>query len=95
MASPDDVWPHDFREAVAELEPLPLERRIGGLWDLLLARLGPRGCEVAALELDDIDWRAGLLRADHRCWRVRRHIVRDESPAGGRTAGGPTSGRLE
>ena len=23
MASPDDVWPHDFREAVAELEPLP------------------------------------------------------------------------
>ncbi len=22
MASPGDVWPHDFREAVAELEPL-------------------------------------------------------------------------
>jgi integrase/recombinase XerD len=26
---------------------------------LLLARLGLRSCEVAALELDDIDWRAG------------------------------------
>ena len=42
MASPDDVWPHDFREAVAELEPLPPERRIAGLADLLLARLEPR-----------------------------------------------------
>jgi len=31
MASPDDVWPHDFREAVAELEPLPPERGIAGL----------------------------------------------------------------
>jgi integrase/recombinase XerD len=28
---------------------------------MLLARLGLRGCEVAALELDDIDWRAGEL----------------------------------
>ncbi len=28
---------------------------------LLLARLGLRSCEVAALELDDIDWRAGEL----------------------------------
>jgi site-specific recombinase XerD len=27
----------------------------------LLARLGLRRCEVAALELDDIDWRAGEL----------------------------------
>jgi AraC-like DNA-binding protein len=42
MASPDDVWPHDFREAVAELEPLPPDQRIGGLGDLLLARLEPR-----------------------------------------------------
>ena len=41
MASPDDVWPHDFREAVAELEPLPPEQRISGLADLLLARLVP------------------------------------------------------
>lgn len=41
MASPDDVWPHDFREAVAELEPLPAEQRIAGLADLLLARLEP------------------------------------------------------
>jgi len=28
---------------------------------LLLARLGLRSCEVAAVELDDIDWRAGEL----------------------------------
>lgn len=28
---------------------------------MLLARLGLRGCEVAALELDDIDWRRGEL----------------------------------
>jgi site-specific recombinase XerD len=28
---------------------------------LLLARLGLRSCEVAGLELDDIDWRAGEL----------------------------------
>ena len=42
MASPDDVWPHDFREAVAALQPLPTEQRISGLADLLLARLEPR-----------------------------------------------------
>ena len=41
MVSPDDVWPHDFREAVAELEPLPPEQRVAGLADLLLARLEP------------------------------------------------------
>jgi AraC-like DNA-binding protein len=35
-------WPHDFREAVAELQPLPAEQRISGLADLLLARLEPR-----------------------------------------------------
>src|SRR5260221_481467 len=29
---------------------------------LLLARLGLRWCEVARLELGDLDWRAGLLR---------------------------------
>jgi integrase/recombinase XerD len=28
---------------------------------MLLARLGLRGCEVAALELDDLDWRRGEL----------------------------------
>ena len=41
MASPDDVWPRDFREAVAELEPLPPEQRVAGLAELLLARLEP------------------------------------------------------
>ena len=41
MASPDEVWPRAFREAVAELEPLPTRQRICGLADLLLARLEP------------------------------------------------------
>jgi AraC-like DNA-binding protein len=42
MAAPEDVWPHDFRDAVAALEPLPPERRLPRLADLLLARLEPR-----------------------------------------------------
>jgi methylphosphotriester-DNA--protein-cysteine methyltransferase len=41
MASPDDVWPRAFREAVAELQPLPPGRRVRGMADLLLARLEP------------------------------------------------------
>lgn len=41
MASPDEVWPRDFQQAVAELEPLSPERRVAGLADLLLARLEP------------------------------------------------------
>lgn len=41
VASPDDVWPREFREAVAELEPVPVEERISRLSDLLLARLEP------------------------------------------------------
>jgi AraC-like DNA-binding protein len=42
MAAPDEVWPRDFREAVAELQPLPTEQRVSRLADLLLARLEPR-----------------------------------------------------
>jgi AraC-like DNA-binding protein len=42
VASPDDVWPRDFREAVEALAPLPTEDRISRLTDLLLARLDPR-----------------------------------------------------
>lgn len=42
MASPDDVWPRAFREAVAELEPLPPARRVARLAELLLGRLEPR-----------------------------------------------------
>jgi AraC-like DNA-binding protein len=42
MAPPDEVWPAGFREAVAELEPLPTGQRIRGLAELLLARLEPR-----------------------------------------------------
>jgi AraC-like DNA-binding protein len=42
MAAPHDVWPRDFRQAVADLEPLPAAQRIRGLAGLLLARLEPR-----------------------------------------------------
>lgn len=42
MASPDEAWPHDFREAAAELAPLPTKQRIARLARLLLARLEPR-----------------------------------------------------
>jgi AraC-like DNA-binding protein len=42
MAAPEDAWPGDFRQAVADLEPLPTGQRIRGLAGLLLARLEPR-----------------------------------------------------
>jgi len=42
MAAPEDVWPRDFLDAVAELEPLPTQQRISGLASLLLGRLEPR-----------------------------------------------------
>jgi integrase-like protein len=35
---------------------------------LLLARLGLRSCEVARMELGDLDWRAGLLRVRGKGW---------------------------
>lgn len=38
----DDVWPSDFRQAVADLEPLPVQERVSRLEPLLLARLDPR-----------------------------------------------------
>lgn len=41
-ASPDDAWPREFREAVAELEPLPVQERLSRLERLLLDRLEPR-----------------------------------------------------
>lgn len=40
---------------------------------LLLARLGLRGGEIVALELDDLDWRAGQLRL--RAGKCRRDRV--------------------
>jgi AraC-like DNA-binding protein len=43
VASPQDIWPHHFREAVAELAPLPLSQRISRLSSLLLASLEPCG----------------------------------------------------
>jgi AraC-like DNA-binding protein len=41
VASPEAVWPRDFCEAVAELEPLPVQQRISHLSEMLLARLQP------------------------------------------------------
>src|SRR5262245_42422825 len=41
VAMPDDAWPRDFLEAVAELEPLSVEERISRLSALLLAQLEP------------------------------------------------------
>lgn len=67
MASPDDIWPHDFREAVAHLEPLPLPQRVSRLAELLLARLEPR------LEPSpQIREAARLIRASRGCIAVRR-----------------------
>lgn len=37
---------------------------------LLLARLGLRACEAATLSLDDIDWRAGLVRVKGKGGRI-------------------------
>jgi AraC-like DNA-binding protein len=42
VAAPDDAWPRDFREAVAELEPLSVQERVSRLERLLLARLEAR-----------------------------------------------------
>lgn len=39
---------------------------------LLLARLGLRACEVARLELDDIDWRAGELTVHGKAFELDR-----------------------
>lgn len=42
MAAPEDIWPRDVREVVAELAPLPPEQRVPRLAELLLSRLDPR-----------------------------------------------------
>jgi len=42
MAAPQDAWPRDFLQGVAELEPLPVGQRLRGLVGLLLAVLEPR-----------------------------------------------------
>ena len=43
MASPDDVLPNHFREAMAELAPVPPSERLCRISDLLLGCLGPHG----------------------------------------------------
>jgi AraC-like DNA-binding protein len=42
VAAPADMWPSEFCEAVAELQPLPVPERVAQLERLLLARLEPR-----------------------------------------------------
>jgi hypothetical protein len=42
VVAPDDAWPRDFRETVAELESLPVHERLSRIERLLLARLEPR-----------------------------------------------------
>ncbi len=66
MASPDDVWPNDFRGAVAQPEPLPPEPRVAGLADLLRARLGS-GREPPLEVLEAVR----LIRASHGRVTVR------------------------
>lgn len=66
MAAPDDVWPHDFRQGVADLEPLSAGQRIARLTDLLLGRLEP------SREPSPQVWEAvRLIRARRGCVTVR------------------------
>jgi site-specific recombinase XerC len=62
----------------------------GGLRDYavlsLLARLGLRGAEAAALQLDDIDWRAGEVAVTGKGSRVERLPL--SAPAGERSLPG-------
>jgi len=69
--------PHLSSEQLARLlerpaAPCPAEYRDRAIL-LLLARLGLRAGEVAALELDDLDWRVGQLRL--RAGKCRRDRV--------------------
>lgn len=69
--------PHLSSEQLARLleraaAPRPAEYRDRAIL-LLLARLGLRAGEVAALEFDDLDWRAGQLRL--RAGKCRRERV--------------------
>jgi AraC-like DNA-binding protein len=71
VASPDDVWPRDFREAVAELQPLPVEERVSRLSDLLLSQLEPArepGPQI----------REAIRLIDARRGRVRVHSLAEE-----------------
>ncbi|MBV9621916.1 MAG: tyrosine-type recombinase/integrase, partial [Gammaproteobacteria bacterium] len=69
--------PHLSSEQLARLlerpaAPHPAEYRDRAIL-LLLARLGLRAGEIATLELDDLDWRAGQLRL--RAGKCRRERV--------------------
>ncbi len=69
--------PHLSSEQLARLLERPVAPRPAEYRDrailLLLARLGLRAGEVAALELDDLDWHAGQLRL--RAGKCRRERV--------------------
>jgi len=69
--------PHLSSEQLAQLleraaAPRPAEYRDRAIL-LLLARLGLRASEVATLEFDDLDWRAGQIRL--RAGKCRRERV--------------------
>jgi integrase len=67
-----------FRRPAA---PRPAEYRDRAIL-LLLARLGLRAGEIAALELDDLDWRAGQLRLQAgKCRRERVLPLPEEAGA--------------
>lgn len=66
MAAPDDVWPHDFRQAVADLEPLSSGQRISRLTDLLLGRL-----EASREPSLRVQAAVRLIRARRGCVTVR------------------------
>ena len=51
---------------------------------MLLSRLGLRACEVAALTLDDIDWRAGELTIHGKGGQTDRLPLPAEVGAGAR-----------
>lgn len=62
---------------------------------VLLARLGLRGAEVAALELDDVDWRGGEIAIRGKGRRIERlplPVAVGEALAAYLTDGGPRCG---
>jgi site-specific recombinase XerD len=61
-ALPGYLSPHQMQRALAQCDESPAMGRRDLAILLLLARLGLRAGEVAALELGDIDWREGCVR---------------------------------
>lgn len=51
----------DIERLIADCDPLTLDGARDRAMLMLLARLGLRSIEIARLQLDDLDWRAGDL----------------------------------